>query len=315
MAVISALLIVTVVAVIAAQIVSRQALFTRMVQAEQSRVQGGWLLRGALELSRQMLWQARLEDPLTRLDQPWAQPVRVADANARGDTFEFWIEDEQGKLNLRNLVREGRVDMEEVASFERLCQALGLNVALARRIGQRVIESYALLPEPAADDETAVTGGFSSARLTSPSAAREILHPTRPKLRVLDDLRNLKGIDDAILERLRPYVTILPANTWINGNTARAEVIAAHVPGLSLQQAQSLLAERDQGRWFINRGDFVNRLRMPDSEMTRIRIGITSNWFLVHGRALSGERLVSLHALLQRNEEQHPRIIWSRTGA
>ncbi|WP_313054857.1 type II secretion system minor pseudopilin GspK [Pseudomonas lopnurensis] len=314
MAVISALLIVTVVAVIAAQIVSRQALFTRTVQAEQSRVQGGWLLRGALELSRQTLWQARLEDPLTRLDQPWAQSVRVAAANARGDTFEYWIEDEQGKFNLRNLVREGRVDMEEVASFERLCQALGLNVALARRIGQRVIESYTLLPEPA-DDQPAVTAGFSSTRLTSPSAAREILRPTRPKLRVLDDLRNLKGIDAAALERLRPYVTILPANTWINGNTARAEVLAAHVPGLSLQQAQSLLAERDQGRWFINRGDFVNRLRMPDREMTRIRIGITSNWFLVHGRARSGERLVSLHALLQRNEEQRPRVIWSRAGA
>ncbi|GLZ23996.1 type II secretion system protein K [Stutzerimonas stutzeri] len=313
MAVISALLIVTVVAVIAAQIVSRQALFTRTVQAEQSRVQGGWLLRGALELSRQMLWQARLEEPLTRLDQAWAQPVRVASANARGDAFEFWIEDEQGKFNLRNLVRDGRVDMEEAAGFERLCQALGLNVALARRIGQRVIESHALLPE-AADDQPDVAGGFSSARLTSPNASRQPLPPGRPKLRVLDDLRSLEGIDDGTLERLRPYVTILPANTWINGNTARAEVLAAHVPGLSLQQAQSLLAERDQGRWFINRGDFVNRLRMPDREMTSIRIGITSNWFLVHGRALSGERLVTLHALLQRNEEQRPRVVWSRAG-
>ncbi|EXF47492.1 general secretion pathway protein K [Pseudomonas sp. BAY1663] len=314
MAVISALLIVTVVAVIAAQIVSRQAVFTRTVQAEQSRVQGGWLLRGALELSRQRLWQVRFEDPLTKLDQPWAQPVRVNAANARGDTFEFWIEDEQGKFNLRNLVRDGRVSMEEVASFERLCQMLGLNAALAHRIVQRVAESYVLLPDPV-DDQPDVTGAFSSARITSPNASREPRAPRRPMLRVLGDLRNLKGIDDGILERLRPYVTILPANTWINGNTARAEVVAAHVPGLSLQQAQGLLVERDQGRWFINRGDFVNRLRMPDREMTSIRIGITSNWFLVHGQALSGERLVTLDALLHRNEEQRPRVIWSRTGA
>ena len=55
MAVISALLIVTVVAVIAAQIIASQTQFTRTVQADQNRVQGTWLLRGALEQAEQLL--------------------------------------------------------------------------------------------------------------------------------------------------------------------------------------------------------------------------------------------------------------------
>src|SRR3546814_8001828 len=42
----------------------------------------------------------------------------------------------------------------------------------------------------------------------------------------------------------------LPANTWLNGNTASAPVLAAYVPGLSLPRAQALIAERDGGHWF-----------------------------------------------------------------
>src|SRR5690606_2710968 len=137
----------------------------------------------------------------------------------------------------------------------------------------------------------------------------------QPMLRILDDLHSVKGIDQPTIERLRPFVTILPVNTWINGNTARPEVIAAHIPGLSLQQAQGLVAERNQGRSFINRGDFVNRLNMPEIQTTSAKVGITSNWFRVHGQTRLGERLVSLQALLLRNEEQQPEIIWTRVGA
>src|SRR3546814_9576855 len=98
-------------------------------------------------------------------------------------------------------------------------------------------------------------------------------------LRTLQDLRSIKGVTPQVLETLAPYVTILPANTWLNGNTASAPVLAAYVPGLSLQRAQTLIAERDGGHWFINRGDFVNRLRMPELEMASVKVGITSDRF------------------------------------
>ena len=38
--------------------------------------------------------------------------------------------------------------------------------------------------------------------------------------------------------------------TLVNVNTARAEVIAARVPDLSLEQAKALVAQRDAGMWF-----------------------------------------------------------------
>ena len=282
MAIISALLIAAVVAVIAGGMLTRQTVFTRSLEAEQLRVQGQWLLQGSLERSRQMLWEARQKDVLTRLDQPWAYAQRGA--------FEGRIEDEQGKFNLRNLVNRQLPDAEQLQSFERLCRTLGVDPAVSRRISRRVIGSY----EQRADTS---------------------LLPARyPMLRSLDDLSGIEGLDPVVLQRLQAYISVLPGPTWVNGNTASAEVLSAVVPQLSLSQAQGLVAERNNGQWFINRGDFVNRLHLPQVAVDSVQVGITSEWFRVQGQARREQRRVTMDALLHRPEDRQPQVIWSRVG-
>jgi len=275
MAIISALLIAAVVAVLAGAMLTRQTVFTRSLEAEQLRIQGQWLLQGGLERSRQLLWDARQKDVLTRLDQPWAR--------AQGGAFEGRIEDEQGKFNLRNLVNRDQVDTEQLHSFERLCRLIGVDPAVSRRISQRVIASY----EPPAK---------------------------YPMLRSLDELSGIEGLDPLVLQRMQAYISVLPGPTWVNGNTASAEVLSAVVPQLSLAQAHGLVAERDSGQWFINRGDFVNRLHLPQVAVDSVQVGITSEWFRVQGQARREQRRVSLDALLHRPEDRQPRVIWSRVG-
>ena len=283
MAIISALLIAAVVAVIAGAMLTRQSVFTRSVEAEQLRIQGQWLLQGSLEHSRLLLWDARQKDVLTRLDQPWARP--------QGGAFEGHLEDEQGKFNLRNLVSRQQVDAEQVQSFERLCRLIGIDSAVSQRISRRVIGSY----EQRAD---------------------ESLLPARyPMLRSLDDLSGIDGLDPLLLRRLQTFISVLPGNTWVNGNTASAEVLSAVVPQLSLAQAQALVAERDSGRWFINRGDFVNRLHLPQVAVESVQVGITSEWFRLQGQARREQRRVMIDALLFRPEDRRPQVIWSRVGA
>ncbi|MFW0888750.1 UNVERIFIED_CONTAM: type II secretion system minor pseudopilin GspK [Pseudomonas sp. JL1] len=314
MAVISALLIAAVVAVIAGGMLTRQTLFTRSLEAEQLRIQGTARLQGGLQLSRQLLWDARQRDPLTRFGQAWANPFVMAGSSLADIPFEGRLEDEQGKFNLRNLVANERVDQEQVRTFERLCEQLGIAATVRARIVARVIAAYPRLLNPELADKAALSTAFDSGRSTSPDAPGTPLAPTRPMLRTLQDLRSIKGVTPQVLEALAPYVTILPANTWLNGNTASAPVLAAYVPGLSLQRAQALIAERDGGHWFINRGDFVNRLRMPELEMASVKVGITSDWFRLRGQARSGQRRVVLDALLQRSQDRMPQVIWSRVG-
>ncbi|CAI8895364.1 type II secretion system minor pseudopilin GspK [Pseudomonas serboccidentalis] len=307
MAIISALLIAAVVAVIAAGMLTRQSVSTRALEADQQRVQGRWLLQGGLEISRQLLWDARQRDPLTRLDQPWAQRL-----NAQG--FEGRLEDEQGKFNLRNLVANERIDEAQVQAFQRLCELIGISGGLSQRISQRVIGSYPYLLNPQIAENTASKNSFDSGRATSPNASRKPQSPKLPMLRSVDDLRSVEGVNDAVIGKLAPYLTVIPATTWLNGNTATAPVLAAYVPGLSLERAQALINERDAGRWFINRGDFVNRLRMPNLELTSVKVGITSDWFRLRGEARREQRRVSLDALLHRSEDRLPQVIWSRVG-
>ncbi|MGN8343258.1 type II secretion system minor pseudopilin GspK [Pseudomonas sp. SMV71] len=314
MAVISALLIAAVVAVIAGGMLTRQSLFTRSLEAEQRRVQGTARLQGGLQLSRQLLWDARQRDPLTRFGQPWAQPIVMIGSGQMDVPFEGQLEDEQGKFNLRNLVANERVDEEQLRTFERLCQQLGVAPAVRERIVERVIEAYPRLLNPELADRAPASNTFDSGRDTSPDAASNPLAPTRPMLRTVQDLRRVKGVSPRLLETLAPHVTILPANTWLNGNTASAPVLAAYVPGLSLQRAEALVRERDGGRWFINRGDFVNRLRMPQLQVASVKVGITSDWFRLRGQARSGQRRVELDALLQRTQDRLPQVVWSRVG-
>ncbi|MFO2465987.1 type II secretion system minor pseudopilin GspK [Pseudomonas sp. 15FMM2] len=293
MAIISALLIAAVVAVMAGAMLTRQTVFTRSLEAEQLRVQGNWLLQGGLQASREQLWEARQKDVLTRLDQPWAQPF--------GGTVEGQMDDEQGKFNLRNLVTEQMSDATQLQNFQRLCQLIGIDPQVSRRISQRVIASYDLRTAPPV--------------ASSPDVGGDILPARYPMLRSLDDLAGIKGLEPRVLKRMANFVSVLPGNTWVNGNTASAQVLSAVVPGLSLSQAQALVAERDSGRWFINRGDFVNRLRMPQVAVDTVQVGITSEWFRWQGQARREQRRVRGDALLHRPEDRQPRVIWWRVGA
>lgn len=310
MAIISALLIAAVVAVIAAGMLTRQSVLTRSLEAEQSRLQGSALLLGGLEVSRKLLWDARRQDVLTRLDQPWAQPITSRLLDGARDGFEGRLEDQQGKFNLRNFLANERVDVAQLRSFEQLCAMIGIDAGLAQRISHRVIASYPRREHP----QGTVPSRFDSGRATSPDAAGKLIPATQPMLRSLQDLRGIEGMSERVLERLAQFVSVIPANTWVNSNTASAEVLAAVVPGLSLSQAKAMVEARDRGQWFINRGDFVNRLRSPHTTVDELNVGITSEWFLLHGHARREKRRVSLDALLYRPQGDMPRVIWSRVG-
>lgn len=310
MAIISALLIAAVVAVIAAGMITRQSVFTRELESLQLRAEGQGVLQAGLAWSRQLLAEQQRIDPLVRLDQGWARPITGLAVGERGGVFQGQLEDEQSKFNLRNLVVEEQLDEQALATFDRLCALIGLAPAVAQAIATRVIDGYPRRPAPVAQPVV----GFDSGRATSPGAASRVLPARRPMLRSLDQL-NVPGLDAEGLERLRRVATVLPANTWVNGNTASAEVLAAQVPGLSVAKARQLIAERDGGRWFVNRGDFVNRLQMPQLVLESVQVGITSDWFRLQGAARRGQREVHMEALLLRGQAPWVQVIWSRVGA
>jgi general secretion pathway protein K len=318
MAVVSALLIVAVIAVLAASLLGRQSAFIRTTQGEQFRAQARWLLRGEVNEAQRTLRAEAVREPTTRLDGLWNRPFSRQGAGqvaADGGRLVSEISDEQGKFNLRNLVDRGRIDPVEAEVFTRLCALVGVPAPLAKSVMRRVAVS---LGDSGAEADGAApdVARQQSARLAESLGLPADLPRTAqaPRLRALEDLLSVSGVDGGVLARLMPFVTVLPERTWINANTASAEVVASGVDGLSLDKARALLVARDKGQWFINRGDFANRLRMPEQDLSEVRMGVTSHWFRVASVLDTARTKYVQTALLHDDKSSLPRVVWLREG-
>lgn len=317
MAVIAMLLLVAVIALLASSLLARQTTALHVAQSEQIRLQGQWMLRGEISRSQFLLRREAKRTPVTRLDGAWSQPVNgllVGQLGGMPARVFSEIDDEQAKFNLRNLVDGGAIDARETAAFLRLCALLGIGNDQAALIARRVVVSLIAAPQqgdqPANEQDAKAEQAAAESIGIQTLSARELA----PRLRDLSDLLAVPGIRTESVARLQPYVTVLPQRTWINANTAGPEVLSAWVPGLSLSRAKALLATRDSGQWFINRGDFSRRLQMPELDESEILIGITSQWFRLSGALRSADRTLLLQALLYDDKDALPQVVWLREG-
>jgi general secretion pathway protein K len=106
-------------------------------------------------------------------------------------------------------------------------------------------------------------------------------------------------------------VTALPQATPINVNTAPAEVLAAAVADLPLDQAQALVTAR-KGRHFKDLADFRARLPKTVTQVNEAVVSVSSRYFLVAGHARFGRAKVGYEALLEREATAWPKLVWQK---
>jgi general secretion pathway protein K len=124
----------------------------------------------------------------------------------------------------------------------------------------------------------------------------------------VNELIRVKGMSKEVLEQLRPYVTALPQGTRLNVNTASAEVLAALVEGMTLEEAHALVALRERV-WFRDSGEFERAL--PHGLSTPGNLAATSSqYFVVMARARRGRVSVGSRALFQRKGPELPTLLW-----
>lgn len=300
MAVVSALIVVAIVAALTSGLFLRQTSAIRQIENEQARVQARWLLLGGIDWARLLLLDNARQEATVRRDQLWSTPVldtRVeGDDSGRAAVFSGGIQDEQGKYNLYNLAGRGMVDPTQVEVLARLLDMLGLPATLAPRLGAQVALTQERLPDDGAQASPADTRGGAGA----------------PQPRGIGDLAAQLGMDAASRQAMQRTMTLLPAATKVNVNTAEPEVIAALVPGLSLAQARAVVGERDRGRWFNDSGDFANRLAAGGKPLQIPAVATTSEWFLADGTVAYQRARVSMQALLAIPGQRPPETVWIR---
>ena len=299
-AVVSALIVVAIVAALTTSLFQRQTASTRRVETEMARVQARAMLAGGIDWARLVVRDHGRRDPTTRGDQIWATPVLDTRIERPGDdrvaVFSGGVQDEQGKYNLYNLARNGVPQPEQEEILRRLLGTLQLPDTLAAQIIDIVVTAQP--PALAADAPN--------------NAARPGPQARAPLPRGVDEVAALLGLEPPMRNALRRTMTLLPSATTVNVNTAPAEVIAALVPGLSLAQARAMAGERDRGNWFNNTGDFANRLAGTGVKTPAPSVSTNSAWFMASGTVVYERARVSMQALMRSAPPAAPETIWTR---
>lgn len=302
-AVISALIIVAIVAALTTSLFQRQTASTRRVENELARVQARVMLAGGIDWARLVIRDHGKRESTTRGDQIWATPVLDTRIERPGDervaVFSGRVQDEQGKYNLSNLARNGVPQPEQEKVLRRLLNVQQLPDTLAGHIID--IIAAAQPPALAADSPSSSNGQ----PVTAPDARA-------PLPRGVDEIAAQLGLEPSVRNAMRLTMTVLPVATSVNVNTAPAEVIAALVPGLSLSQARAMTGERDRGNWFNNTGDFANRLTGTGVDAPAPTVTTASGWFMASGTVVYERARVSMQALVRSAPPAAPDTIWTR---
>lgn len=279
-----AMVIMTLIATLASAMVAQQQRAIAVEAAERARGQAAWVLVGALDWARLVLREDARSGSVDSLGEPWAVPL----AEARLSTFlaadrespeadegpaaflSGQVLDEQARYNLQNLLDDqGKVVEAEAAVLQRLCRIIGLPDDLAPRIVEGMV--------------AAVGEGVEGAPLL----------PMR-----LEQLAWL-GIDADSIAQLRPFVTLLPAATAVNVNTAPREVLAAAIDGLDLGGAERLLQRRQRAA-YATMDDLRNELPQGLPELPETRLSVGSRFFEVIGRLRLDERVFEERSIVER---------------
>lgn len=297
-AVVVALLIVALTASAAAALVLRQHALVQQTVAARDWEQARWLLRAGMQWACAVLAQDARDSRADHAGELWtvglpATPVERA-------TLTGEILEAQGRFNLNNLVREGKVSERDVEAFERLLRALGLAPELAQTLADWA-------------DADNVPRGRAGAEDADYLRAAAPYRAANQPLSDLSELYRVRGFDEAILARLRPFVVALPRRTPVNVNFAPPQVMMAVVPGLTLPEALELARER-AARPFRDPDDFRARLPRRQLSVSDEDITVQSDFFLVRGQAELGKVSIRMEALVERSGAALPAVIWQRTS-
>jgi general secretion pathway protein K len=283
-ALLTAMIIVTLVVTLAASMVWQQWRAVQVEVAERARAQSAWILSGALDWARLILREDAksgrptwLGEPMfTQLAEARLSTFLAADKDNTDDGPEAFlsgsIADAQARYNLRNLVRDSMVQPDELEALKRLCTTAGVDPSVAGTIATAL-----------------------NAALVLSTNKTEMDAPLLPQ-----SLSQLTwfGINADTIQRLSPYVVLLPVRTPVNVNTASRDVLAAAIKGLDLASAERLVQMRQRAAF--------KTLQEVEAQMPRSaaldaqQVGVTSSFFEVRGRLRLADRMLERLSLVER---------------
>ena len=297
-AVITALLLTTLAVTIVASLFWQQQVQVRSMENQRLQLQTRWIVRGALDLSRLVLYQDFLDSPnFTQAGGVWATPLEetrlddyIERERAEAENFNATLSgkmiDAQSRYNLANLAVNHVIAPEQVKVFERLLTNLRLDPSLAQAVADQVANAQVALPP-------------------APATAQKLIDLLR-----VEDLLTVSGFTPAMVEQLRDFVIILPKrDTELNVNTVSPELMAAMVESLSLSEAAALVNNRKR-TYYLRLTDFDDLPQIKGKLVAKH--GIKSSYFLAYSRVRLDRAALDTQSLLERAPNGITTVAWIR---
>jgi general secretion pathway protein K len=291
---ITAILMVALIASVASGIGLGQQLWLRQTENLNERAQADSLRHSALGWIAILLARDARDNKFDHLGELWA--TQLPPLPTEGGMIAVSIRDAQGLFNLNNLVRNGAPSIPDIALFQKLLETRGLDPALAE----------AVLDWIDTDSDKRPGGAEDVDYLAQQPPYRAANQP----LTSVDELRLVRGFNARVIEALRPHVTVLPEPVAINVNTATEPVLAALLPGAAGAALQPLLRHRET-QPFQDVSQFQQQLP-PGAPAPQAAYGVRTGYFLVTLAIKTGRLERRSEALIARPDGKPAAVIWQR---
>jgi general secretion pathway protein K len=271
-ALITAVMIVAIVAAIAAKIAFAHQIWFRQMENVSDRGATDLLRRGALHWASVALLEDAAQNSIDHLGEPWAMGLPTLPVE--GGAIRVSVEDAESRFNLNNLVQnpaqgpaQNPAQNPDLAVFQRLLVELKLDPSLANAVVDWIDADSTVTSPGGAEDNDYL-------QLKTPYRA------ANQPLASVDELRLVKGFDAKTVQTLLPFVTALPpGHTAINVNTASPMLLAA-LTGMDLAAAQRIVDNR-VGTPMKNLGDLTKQLPAGTPPLQSGLADIKTNFFLI----------------------------------
>ena len=295
-AILTAMLTVVLVATLAASTLWQQWRNVEIETAQRARTQATWVLSGALDWARLILREDARRGGADHLAEPWAVPLESARLSTflaadRSDALEAdemqqaflsgQITDLQARLNVVNLVESGKVHEPSRLALARLFELLNLPDSELTALLENLRQAQGLSTEGVGNATAAPSGNA----------------PLWPQS--VDQLAWL-GLSASTLERLRPFIAVLPVRTPVNLNTAPAEVLYACVEAFSLADARRLVSERS-AKHLTSINEAAQTSGQNNAQFNPAQHSVASRFFEVRGTLRMEQTVVQELSVVQRD--------------
>jgi general secretion pathway protein K len=284
-ALITAVLITAAIAIAAVAMAAQQNLDVRrtanIIDGDRSYV----FALGVESWAMQILIRDRRDNQTDNLHEDWASqlpPISVEGAVVTGH-----IEDMQGRFNLNNLIKDGKLSPLDMERFQRLLTIVGLDPNLADAVVDWIdADSDVTQPAGAEDPQ------YLRADVPYRAANRLMVS--------ISELLLVQGFTADVYRKIEPFVCALPARTAINVNTTSKEVLMSLADNINENDAQQLIDDRgDKG--YASLDTFLQDKALAGRGVKQDGLSVASDYFLLDAATKFDRAQTHLYSLLARS--------------